>query len=86
MIRRAENAWRSPPSVSKDAAEPDTGTPPERMRPYAEGRPDLGPTGLMRRHLRGNEPDNASATREKAYADYKARLESAWRGRTGSRH
>jgi len=41
--------------------------------------PDAG-TQLLHRHLRGTEEDdNAAAAREKRYAAYKARLESAWR-------
>jgi hypothetical protein len=34
---------------------------------------------LLARHLRGKPDDDAATHREKGYADYKARLEGAWR-------
>src|SRR5215471_5101381 len=59
MVRRAENAWRTP---ARDAAEPDSSSPPE----------------VMRRHLRTEPDDDAQARRDRAYADYCAKVSQAW--------
>jgi hypothetical protein len=66
MIRRAQEAWRTPPNASRDAAQPDS-SPPE----------------VTRRHLRGDDLDNAQARRDAAWNSYKDQLGNAWRTDSG---
>jgi hypothetical protein len=73
MIRRAENAWRTP----RDAAEPDAAVELLRRRVPA---PHDDPSGAMRGHL---EPDAAAAAREKAWRARCVALENAWRSPIG---
>jgi hypothetical protein len=73
MIRRAENAWRTP----RDAAEPDAAVELLR-RPVPP--PHYDPSGAMRGHL---EPDAAAAAREKAWRARCVALENAWRSPIG---
>ena len=67
-IKQINDAWRTPQRTgdmrSGDAAEPDNSSR----------------AAVMRRHLRGDDPDdNAAARREKAWAAYKDQLSNAWR-------
>jgi hypothetical protein len=78
MCSRLRDAWRSPPS--RDAAEPDMGTPPLLRRPL----PHDDPAAAMRGHLSAGpgpafgEPD-AQRRRDAAYESYTSTLSNAWR-------
>ena len=89
MIRRAENAWRTPPqrdvTAARDAAEPDLGTRPEElmMRRHLFGAPgsrDPGddPAETMRGHL-GELRERVQRERDRAWNAYKDRTSNAWK-------
>jgi hypothetical protein len=62
MCSRLQDAWKTP---SRDAAQPDQGTPPSE---------------LMRRHLHGaDDPDDVVAIKEEAYRSYARNLSEAWK-------
>jgi hypothetical protein len=75
MVQRLGDAWRTPVrgdlvgplNQSRDAAQPDMGTPPEE---------------LMRRHTRTDPDDNAQRRRDQAWNDYESSLSNAWRSPT----
>jgi hypothetical protein len=76
MVRRLQDAWRTP---IRDAGEPDAAT---RLLGRGNGEPDSNNAeGLMRRHMRGDEPPDASVA-AKAWSQRNTMLENAWRGQT----
>jgi hypothetical protein len=82
MIRRAENAWRTP---ARDAAEPDNGSSAERMRTYLQGAPAPhdDPAASLRGHLQTERNEENQRRRDAAWNLYKDRLSRAYlQGRT----
>jgi len=70
-VRRLCDAWRAP---SRGGGEPDAAE--ELLR----GAPDPGdPSAMMARHLRTEEPDEAQARRDAAWAQYRDQLGNAWK-------
>jgi hypothetical protein len=63
--RYVDNLTNAWRTPARDAAQPDIGSPPAEM---------------MRRHLGGNEPDDAQARRDRAYREYTTRISEAWKG------
>jgi hypothetical protein len=83
MIRRAEQAWRTP---DRDAAEPDLGSRPEELlrrhlwgKPDDDGASDPGnPSAVMRRHLTKRD-EQAQRERDLAWTRYRDNLANAWK-------
>jgi hypothetical protein len=73
MVQRLQDAW-------KDAAQPDQSSSNAEWRRHLRNVPDPGdPNAMMRRHLRTEPDDDAQARRDRAYADYCARVSQAWK-------
>jgi hypothetical protein len=73
-VQKLQDAWRTP---GRDAGAPDPGI--ASSRPWQGGEPDNSSSAeVMRRHLRTEPDDNVQARRDRAYADYCARVSQAW--------
>jgi hypothetical protein len=88
MIRRAENAWRTP-RPNRDGAEPDMGTSPDELAMHRHmygapglptaSDPDVDSAMTMRGHM-GELFERSQRQRDRAWGSYKDQLTNAWRG------